>query len=93
MPPCLGNAGSRRLDRFAAEKRKTPGQGEKTSDVVRKSAIMGRLATHRRLVGVREALGQKRCASGCEYGQIKKRRFHRVSPNQWPVFCIAFGFF
>ena len=53
---------------------------------------MGRLAIHRSLVGVREALGQNRCASGCEDGQSKKCRFHCVSPNQYPFCGIAFGF-
>ena len=84
-------AGSRRLDHFTDQKRKAPGQGGKTGGYIRKRAKVGRLAIHRRLVGIREAVGQDRCASGCEDGQSKKCRFHCVSPGQCPVCGIAFG--
>ena len=85
-------AGSRRLDHFTDQKRKAPGQGGKTGGYIRKKAKVGLLAIHRRLVGIREAVGQDRCASGCEDGQSKKCRFHCVSPNQYPSSGIAFGF-
>ena len=83
--------GSRHLDHFTDQKMKAPGQGGKTGGHIRKRARVGRLAIHRRLVGVREAVGQDRCASGCEDGQSKKCRFHCVSPSQCPVSGIAFG--
>jgi len=52
---------------------------------------VGRLATHSRLVGVRVALGQNRCARGCKKSKSEQGGFHFKSPNQCPVCNIAVG--